>query len=105
MIITIQSIARHRNGISGAPFYVVLFNDDESLENYKLGIVFDSPGHVAILAFGRLVLSNIAFGSNSYRGDVYEPPLRAAIAEYYRTLDALESPQTTLSSNRDGGSL
>jgi predicted neutral ceramidase superfamily lipid hydrolase len=34
--------ARHRNGICGAPFSVVLFDDGESR---KLGILFDSPDH------------------------------------------------------------
>ncbi|MCY2985007.1 MAG: hypothetical protein NTY15_15390 [Planctomycetota bacterium] len=81
----IVNLAHHRNGICGAPFYAVLFNDSES---YKLGIVFDSPYHVAILDFDRLVLSNITFGENSYRGDLYEAPLRAAIAERMQHLES-----------------
>jgi hypothetical protein len=81
----IANLAYHRNGIGGAPFYVVLFNDSES---YKLGIVFDSPDHVAILDVGRLICGNIAFGENSYRGDVYETPLRAAIAKQMQQLES-----------------
>ena len=84
----IVEIARHRNGICGAPFHVVLFNDSELTHSYKLGIVFDSPHHVAILDFERLVRSNIAFGENSYRGDVYEAPLRAAIAKRMQQLES-----------------
>ena len=92
----IVNLARHRNGICGAPFYAVLFNDSES---YKLGIVFDSPYHVAILDFDRLVHSNITFGENSYRGDLYEAPLRAAIA---KRMQHLESPPQQ-SIIREGG--
>jgi hypothetical protein len=92
----IVSIARHRNGICGAPFYAVLFNDSDS---YKLGIVFDSPHHVAVLDFDRLVRSNVTFGENSYRGDVYEAPLRAAITDRMRQLEST-SPKSEI---REGG--
>ena len=95
----IVGIARHRNGICGAPFYVVLFHDSEPSESYKLGIVFDSPSHIAILEFGRLVSGSIAFGENSYRGDVYEAPLRAAIAERLQQMESTDHQSTI----RDGG--
>lgn len=44
--------------------------------------VFDEPGHVAVFAVGKLSEPDVgvAFGENSYRGDRYEPELRAAIA-------------------------
>ena len=81
----IVNLARHRNGICGAPFYVVLFNESES---YKLGIVFDLSYHVAILDVGRLTCGNITFGENSYRGDLYEAPLRAAIAKRMQQMES-----------------
>ncbi len=69
----------HRNGISGAPFHVVIFHDPD--EGRMLGIVFEEKHHVAVFNLDKLALGNIAFGVNSWRGDVYEPDLRRAIAE------------------------
>jgi len=66
----------HRNGVCGAPFHVVLFDDADSR---KVGIVFDAPDHCAVLDIAELAYGTIAFGSNSYRGDVFEPLLRHAI--------------------------
>lgn len=96
--IEIEEIAYHRNGISGAGFYAVKFIDRESLKpatrlvdklneiagnsGKMIGIVFDEPCHVAV--FDRELLSKdiIAFGSNSWRGDHYEPALRKACEAY-----------------------
>ena len=72
-------IAYHRNGICGAPFHVVLFEDIGSETSRKVAIVFDEPHHCAILDVVQLAAGDIAFGSNSFRGDVYEPHLRRAI--------------------------
>lgn len=46
--------------------------------------VFDEPGSVAVFAIAPLSdpAVGIAFGANSYRGDRYEPELRAAIREH-----------------------
>lgn len=70
------SLVRHRNGICGAPFNVILFDDGESR---KIGIVFDAPHHCAVLDLAKLAAGDIAFGSNSYRGDSFEPALRRII--------------------------
>ena len=80
MNVKIKEIAKHRNGVGGAPFYVVLFSDDEAGKN-MMGIVFDEKNHVAVLDVDMLADGNIAFGDNSWRGDRYEPYLREAIAE------------------------
>jgi hypothetical protein len=85
MKIIINSIARHRNGISGAPFHVVLFSDPD--EGRMLGIVFDLAHHVAVFNLDKLALGNIAFGVNSWRGDRYEPSLRHAINSQTDTED------------------
>jgi predicted Holliday junction resolvase-like endonuclease len=77
MSIVIESIAYHRNGICGAPFHVILF--DDSSEGKMLGIVFPEKYHVAVLQREKLAADNITFGQNSWRGDVYEPRLRRAI--------------------------
>lgn len=78
MQLQMENLQYHRNGISGAPFHVVLFRDPD--EGRMLGIVFEQASHVAVLQLDKLALGNIAFGVNSWRGDRYEPALRNAIA-------------------------
>ena len=77
MKITLEQTTRHRNGVSGAPFHVALFRDEA--ERLMLGIVFDEPTYVAVLDLQEVAAGNIAFGSNSWRGDRYEPCLRLAV--------------------------
>jgi hypothetical protein len=73
------TIARHRNGVAGQPFAVILFKEHGQGGSRKVGIVFDEPGYCAVLDIGLLAAGDIAFGSNSWRGDDYEPLLRQAI--------------------------
>lgn len=56
----------------------------EVFERKMLGIVFDKPSHVAVVSIDLLNDPEIgvAFGENSWRGDRYEPELRAAIAAH-----------------------
>ena len=82
MKVKITTISHHRNGICGAPFHVVLFNDEGPEGSRKIGIVFDEPHQCAVLDIAKLHAGDIAFGSNSYRGDNYEPYLRAAINKH-----------------------
>lgn len=79
MKLSIVSAAYHRNGICGAPFGVAIFDDDGQEGSRKLGIVFEQPHHCAVFDLAKLTQGDIAFGSNSWRGDNYEPLLRAAI--------------------------
>lgn len=79
MKLKIIDTARHRNGVAGAPFYVVLFKERGSNGGRKVAILFDDPGRCAVLDVAMLAQGIIAFGSNSWRGDTYEPSLRAAI--------------------------
>lgn len=76
----IKSIAHHRNGVTGEPFYAILFTCSE-IKN-GLAIVFDEPGHVAILDVDMLYSGDILFGNNSWRGDYFEPDLRNAIKKF-----------------------
>ena len=46
-----------------------------------LGIVFAEKYHVAAFNLDKLFLGDITFGSNSWRGDQYEPHLRRAIEQ------------------------
>jgi hypothetical protein len=80
MKLTIRTIDYHRNGIGGAPFHAVLFDDPE--QGPMLGIAFDQEYHVAVFNLTKLASRDIAFGSNSWRGDRYEPHLREAIANH-----------------------
>jgi hypothetical protein len=77
--IRIIDFDRHRNGICGAPFYVVLFEDTGDENTRKVGILFEGPYHCAVLDVAKLAEGRIAFGINSYRGDVFEPALRKAV--------------------------
>ena len=71
-------IAHHRNGIDGAPFYVCTFTYDRAP---MVAVVFDEPGHVAVLERAMTMAGLIGFAQgNSWRGDVFEPALRDAIA-------------------------
>ena len=79
MKLTILSVASHRNGICGAPFHVVLFKDHGPEGSRKVGIVFESKAHCAVLDVDKVAAGDIAFRSNSWRGDNYEPALRIAI--------------------------
>ena len=75
--VNIVDWAYHRNGICGAPFHVVLFDDVEDENTRKVGILFDAPYHCAVLDVAKLSAGSIAFGVNSYRGDVFEDALRS----------------------------
>jgi hypothetical protein len=75
--VNIVNWAYHRNGISGAPFHVVLFDDVEDENTRKVGILFQERFHCAVLDVAKLSAGNIAFGFNSYRGDVFEDTLRS----------------------------
>ena len=96
--ITIEEIAYHRNGVSGAGFYVVKFidadvtkpktrlidkvNEIQGAQGKMIGIVFDAPYHVAVFDRGLLAQDVIAFSANSWRGDHYETALRKACESY-----------------------
>ena len=81
----------HRNGVCGAGFYAILFNDPEqpggegSLYN-MLATVFDRKGHVSIINTAMLEDAGVSFGYNSWRGDHYEPQLREWIKDHKKSL-------------------
>jgi len=77
MNLTIKAIDHHRNGVCGAPFNVVLFRDEAEQAN-MVGIIFYAPDHVAVLDVDKAAAGDVAFGSNSWRGDHYEDDLRQA---------------------------
>lgn len=80
----IVAIDYHRNGIGGAPFDVVLFEDRGEEGSRKVAVLFDDLGHCAVLDVAKLAAGDIAFGSNSWRGDWYEARLRAAVSQHHK---------------------
>lgn len=91
MRVTVTNTARHRNGISGTPFHVVLFHDHDNDGDRKVAILFPETGHCAVLDVARLAAGDIAFGSNSWRGDVYEPSLRGSISRFEAASNDVEA--------------
>lgn len=89
MKLTPQSIAYHRNGIAGEPFYVVLFRNETEKQN-MIGIIpadcftddettRPENGRCYVLDVDMLTQGNIRFGENSWREDQYEAQLREMI--------------------------
>jgi hypothetical protein len=79
MKLKIIHTAHHRNGVDGAPFDLILFEDHGPERSRKIGVLFEQPHHCAVLDVAKLAQGDIAFRSNSWRGDEYEPHLRKAI--------------------------
>jgi hypothetical protein len=81
--ITITALDYHRNGVSGEGFYVALFNWrdlDDKADRSMVAILFDEPGQCAVLDTAETAAGNVTFAQgNSWRGDRFEPELRAAI--------------------------
>jgi hypothetical protein len=91
MKLQIIGFDHHRNGIDGAPFAVVLFEDAGPEGSRKVAILFEEPHHCAVLDMDKLATGDIAFGSNSWRGDCFEQSLRKAI----RISSATTNPEGT----------
>ena len=87
MNLQIITFAHHRNGIGGAPFAVILFEDTGPEGSRKVTILFEQEAHCAVLDVDKLAAEDIAFGSNSWRGDRFEEPLRKAVHAGSSTTD------------------
>ncbi|MFZ0274957.1 MAG: hypothetical protein WAL34_24200 [Acidobacteriaceae bacterium] len=57
----------------------MLFDDTGDENTRKVGILFEEPYHCAVLDVAKLAQGLIAFGVNSYRGEVFEAALRNAL--------------------------
>lgn len=94
----IVQIAYHRNGVGGLGFHAVLFDHDDKDVGRTLRMfaaVFKEPGAIAVVEVSSLASigpepghRGVMFGiypeGNSWRGDAFEPELRAEIAQYER---------------------
>lgn len=84
----VETVARHRNGVSGRPFYVVLFRDQDNRR--LLGIVFDNDDRshehdtcVAVLDPAMTAVGQVStFSDNCFRGDYFQDELRKVILEW-----------------------
>jgi len=82
MKVKIKKASFHRNGIGGAGFYAIIFEDEEY--GLMIASLFDEPGHCAVYNISELEKENIEFANgNSWRGDNYEEKLRPLIDEYF----------------------
>ena len=84
MNLEMVKVAYHRNGVGGEGFHVVLFRDLERPTKLwpalMVATVFEEQGQVAVLDVEETAAYNIEFAQgNSWRGDTYEPTLRAMI--------------------------
>ena len=73
MKIKILSEAYHRNGVFGEPFHVGLFQDEDGTT--KVYVDFGGEAF-AVLQVDLLAQGDVAFGSNSWRGDTFAGPVR-----------------------------
>ena len=90
MKIKVTKISRHRNGVAGEPFNVVLFNWRDGRTTRKMVATLfgglsagtKTNGLCAVLDTNQTAIDNIEFANgNSWRGDDFEPELRAAITQ------------------------
>jgi hypothetical protein len=80
--VKLLSHAHHRNGICGAPFEVCIFDSIEGKDATRMvGMLFEDKGQVAVFDLAKLAAGDVAFSSNSWRGDEFEKPLRDALRD------------------------
>jgi len=81
MELKILEASFHRNGVGGAGFYAIIFEDKD--EGRMVASLFDEPGYCAVYNIDELNRGNIAFaGGNSWRGDRYEEILRPMLKSF-----------------------
>ena len=88
-ITNVGSVDRHRNGMGGKPFSIVKFSYLEpgsEEEQQMVAMVFDEPGAIAVFDQDKLAAGDTSFGSNSWRGDRFEKPLREHIERHTKDL-------------------
>ena len=82
--VKVEEVDYHRNGIGGEGFHIVKFQSrDEGDEEFQdmVGIVFEEAMTTAVFNRRLLGEGEIRFMHNSFRGDVFDPHLRAAIEQ------------------------
>lgn len=78
--ISVYEVAYHRNGVSGAPFYAIRFREFiEGKARHFCASVFEEAGYVSVVCLDMIEAHGVDSAWNAWRGDYYEPHLRAAI--------------------------
>ena len=78
----IKKIDYHRNGICGAGFHIVIFDDKKEKLKNMVAFVFEGQGNIAVINIDELSKHNIEFAQgNSWRGDHFESEIREAIKQ------------------------
>lgn len=80
MKLKITKIDYHRNGVAGNGFHVVLFT---WRNRNMVATVFEGAGNCAVLDMYETAMGHLEYPENRWRGDDFEPQLRAAIAASY----------------------
>ena len=81
MAIEIRDVAYHRNGISGLPFWVVLFNDTDAGMFNQVATI-DEDGEDCRVINAGLVVTASEIGTrhmNKWRGDTYLLQIKEAM--------------------------
>jgi hypothetical protein len=84
MAIEIRDVAYHRNGISGLPFWVVLFNDTDAGMFNQVATIDEDGKDCRVINAG-LVVTAGEIGNrhmNTWRGDYYLQKIKEAMQEH-----------------------
>lgn len=83
MNLKIIDASYHRNGVCGAGFTAILFDDADN--GRMIASLFDEPGYCAVYSVPELEKGNIAFAQgNSWRGDHFEDELRPLLEKWLK---------------------
>ena len=83
MKLKILKASYHRNGIAGAGFYAIIFKDMEE-KRTMVASLFDESSYCAVYDIALLQKGDVEFGSNSWRGDVYESALKPLLKKFLK---------------------
>ena len=89
MDIELLTLSHHRNGIAGSPFTTGIFRDEDGTE--KMFVDF-GEANFAVLQVDKLAAGDVAFGSNSWRGDHYVDKVRGLYDGAERAVDRTGGP-------------
>lgn len=86
MMMKVEKLDYHRNGVGGLGFYVGVVAEQQGQERRRMLVVRfpdvdKEAGAIVCAAFdlAKLAEEDITFGSNSWRGDNYDEVMDAAI--------------------------
>ena len=84
MAIEIRDVAYHRNGVTGLPFFVVLFNDTDAGMFNQVATIDEDGKDCRVINAG-LVVTASEIGNrhmNKWRGDTYLTRIKETLREH-----------------------